>query len=109
VAGTYPPLTAPVNPRPSWNFSKTYIYDQAMERIERQCEAHKLLAKQVLMWLTCAFRPLSVKELQHALAVELNTTSLDLSAVYDEEILISVCEGLVVIDEEQNVVCFARK
>jgi hypothetical protein len=85
------------------------IYAEAMERIERQYEARKQLAKQVLMWLTCAFRPLSARELQHALAVELNTTSLDLGAVYYKEILISVCEGLVVTDEEQNVIRFARK
>ena len=44
-------------------------YDEAMERIERQNEDNKELAKHVFSWITYARRPLSVKELQHALAV----------------------------------------
>ena len=34
------------------------------------------LAKQVLSWITCAKRPLTTSELQHALAVELGDLNL---------------------------------
>lgn len=83
-------------------------YDEAMERIGRQDEDRKQLAMQVFMWITYASRPLHVKELQHALAVELNTTSLDPEAIFDDEILTSVCAGLVVIDEVQHIVRLVR-
>ncbi len=44
-------------------------YDHAMERIRSQDTEYAGMAKQVLAWLSHAYRPLSVKELQHALAV----------------------------------------
>jgi len=48
--------------------------DEAMERVERQDDSRKQLARRVLSWITYAIRPLSVKELQHALAVMPDTT-----------------------------------
>jgi len=79
------------------------MYDKAMARVERQDDGQKKLAKRVLSWITYVFRPLSVEELQHALAVELDTTCIDPEAIIDEEILTSVCAGLVVIDEDQRI------
>ena len=84
-------------------------YDEAMERVERQDDSRKELAKRVLSWITYAVRPLSVKELQHALAVMPDTTKLDPDDITDDEILTSVCAGLVVIDEERNVIGLVRK
>jgi hypothetical protein len=84
-------------------------YDEAMERVERQDDSRKQLAKRVLSWITYAIRPLSVEELQHALAVMPDTTNLDPDDITDDEILTSVCAGLVVIDEERNVIGLVRK
>jgi len=84
-------------------------YDEAMERVERQDDSRKELAKQVLSWITYAVRPLSVKELQHALAVVPDTTNLDHEDITDEEILTSVCAGLVVIDGGRKVIGLVRK
>jgi hypothetical protein len=84
-------------------------YDEAMERIERQDDRRKQLARRVLSWITYAVRPLSVKELQYALAVMPDTTKLDPDDIIDDEILTSVCAGLVVIDEERNVIGLVRK
>ena len=84
-------------------------YDEAMERVEQQDTRRKQLAKRVLSWITYASRPLSVKELQHALAVLPNTTGLDPEAIIDKEILTSVCAGLVVIDEKRNIIGLVRK
>src|SRR5437773_915497 len=52
-------------------------YDQAMERIMNQKHGFRELAQQVLSWITYALRPLTVRELQHALAVELDDLELD--------------------------------
>jgi len=84
-------------------------YDEAMERVERQDDSRKQLAKRVLSWITYAIRPLSVEELQHALAVMPDTTYLDPDDITDDEILTSICAGLVVIDKEQNIVGLVRK
>jgi len=84
-------------------------YDEAMERIERQVDSRKELAKRVLSWMTYVVRPLSVRELQHALAVVPNTTNINPNAIIDEEILTSVCAGLVVVDQERNVIRLVRK
>jgi hypothetical protein len=84
-------------------------YDEAMARIERQDRPRAQLAEKVLSWITFAFRPLSVEEIQHALAIELETTSLDPENITDEEVLTSVCAGLVVIDEKRRIIRLVRK
>jgi hypothetical protein len=84
------------------------IYDESMERIERQSNT-KELAKRVLSWIIYASRPLSVEELRHALAVSPNMTEMDPRDLVFESKLISVCAGLVVIDKERQVVRLARE
>jgi hypothetical protein len=84
-------------------------YDEAMERIERQDDNRKQLARRVLSWILYVVRPLSVKELQHALAIVPDSTNIDSNDIIDDEILTSVCSGLVVIDEERNVIGLVRK
>jgi hypothetical protein len=83
------------------------IYDEAMERIERQSNTE--LAKRVLSWVIYASRPLSVEELQHALAVSPRMTEMDPSDLIFDWKLTSICAGLVVIDKEQQVVRLARE
>jgi hypothetical protein len=84
-------------------------YDEAMTRINRQDGSHSHLAEQALSWIVYAFRPLSVGELQHALAIEPESASLDPEAIVDEEILTSVCAGLVVIDEKRPIFRLVRE
>jgi GPI inositol-deacylase-like protein len=76
-------------------------YMQAMERIELQTPEHRELARQVLSWITCAKRRLTSSELQHAIAVEVNKREFDTE---DIELIVSVCVGLVVIDEESDII-----
>jgi hypothetical protein len=66
-----------------------------MDRIERQDEDLEQLAERVLSWITYAVRPLSVVELQHALAVKFDATETDLIAIIDEDTLVSICAGLI--------------
>ncbi|KAJ7576378.1 hypothetical protein C8J56DRAFT_800037 [Mycena floridula] len=77
-------------------------YDAAMARISAQGEAEEKLALQVFYWLAYAYRPLSIKELQHAVAVSEDMTDMDFDAVVDVEILTSICAGLVIIRKEYS-------
>ena len=75
-----------------------------MLRIEGQLADQKELAEQVLSWITCAKRPLTTSELQHALAVEVGEPELDTNNIPDIEDMVSVCAGLVTIDEESGII-----
>jgi hypothetical protein len=75
-----------------------------MERIEGQVDDQEQLAKQVLSWITCAMRPLTTAELQHALAVEPGDTELGEDNLVEVEDMVSVCAGLVTIDEESKII-----
>ncbi|KAK2792301.1 hypothetical protein FQN52_003778 [Onygenales sp. PD_12] len=79
-------------------------YDAAIKRIESQLPGKAVLAKSVLSWITYAKRPLTTKELCHALAVEPDEVELDPDNIPDVEDLVSVCAGLVTIDQESNII-----
>jgi hypothetical protein len=79
-------------------------YREAMERIEGQTADYEILAKQVLSWITCAMRPLTTLELQHALAVEVGESELDQENLPEIEDMVSVCAGLVTVDEESHII-----
>jgi ankyrin repeat domain-containing protein 50 len=89
-------------------------YEEAIERIHKQ---HKdrlkkdrlKLAMRLLMRVTHALRPLTVGEIQHALAVmdlEPEENDLDESGedLPDTGLLITVCEGLVAIDPQSDLI-----
>ena len=75
-----------------------------MERIEGQVKNSRELAKQVLSWITCAKRPLTTSELRHALAVEIGESKLDEDNLPEIEDILSVCAGLVTVDEQSDVI-----
>lgn len=75
-----------------------------MERIEGQLKDEVEVAKQVLSWIICARRPLTTFELEHALAVELGESQLDIDNLCRVEYMVSVCAGLVVVDDESKVI-----
>jgi hypothetical protein len=79
-------------------------YEHAIERINGQVKDQEELAKQVLSWITCAKRPLTTSELRYALAVEIGESQLDEYNLPEIEDMVSVCAGLVTIDEESNVI-----
>ncbi|EEY20585.1 SERAC1 [Verticillium alfalfae VaMs.102] len=58
----------------------------------------RALAKAILMWVTCAVRPLTVGELNDALALDLNDSFPRL-----EESITALCGQLVVVDMFQRV------
>jgi ankyrin repeat protein len=75
-----------------------------MERINGQVKDQEDLARQVLLWITCAHRPLATTELQHALGVEVGEPRLDKDNLPEIEDMVSVCAGLVTVDEESGII-----
>ena len=78
-------------------------YNHAMERINGQMPGFQQLAKKVLSWITCAKRPLTTSELRHALAVKPDDSELDEDNLRDIEHMVSVCAGLVTVDESSII------
>jgi hypothetical protein len=79
-------------------------YKDAMERIDGQKPGFRLLAKKVLSWITFAKRSLTTSELQHALAVKPGDSELDKENLRYIEDMVSVCAGLVTVDEESKII-----
>ncbi|KAJ7440432.1 ankyrin repeat-containing domain protein [Mycena latifolia] len=82
----------------------SHTYDEAMNRIKNQNEDDRHFALQALTWVAYAKRPLSVAELCEALAIEPGTTTLDADNLMDINIVLSVCAGLIIVDEAMSVV-----
>src|SRR5204863_6767619 len=76
----------------------------AIERINGQLDEDRKLATRVLSWMTYAQRLLITDELCQALAVELGEEILDADNIPDVEDDVSVCAGLVTVDEESRII-----
>ena len=83
-------------------------YDNAMERIKAQNRDASNLAMETLKWITHAIRPLEIQELREALAVKLGTRELDRYNIPDIRDIVSVCAGLVMVDENSDSIRLAH-
>ncbi|KAK4069153.1 hypothetical protein Trihar35433_5732 [Trichoderma harzianum] len=66
-------------------------YESAWERINGQKEGFRSIATRVLAWISFAKRPLSTKELQHALAVKIGTDVFHKDAIPQVQDMVSFC------------------
>ncbi|UKZ79072.1 hypothetical protein TrVFT333_006823 [Trichoderma virens FT-333] len=87
--------------------SKAYsqAYEEIMKRIEHQGPISVKLAKNILSWIIFAKRRLTMQELQHALAVGIGGSRLDQTDLPQVQDLISVCAGLVMVNEGSDIIC----
>jgi hypothetical protein len=83
-------------------------YDDAMTRIFGQERDYQESAEKILSLILCAQRPLASRELQHALMIETGDTELDLDNSLDSETMLSVCAGLITIDESSDTIRFVH-
>ena len=79
-------------------------YAEAIKRITSQDEEDVQLAKRTLMWISCAKRPLSIIELQHALATKPEAKELDPDSLPEKDVIVEVCSGLVAIDPKSEII-----
>jgi hypothetical protein len=84
-------------------------YDNALARIDKQSEEQRTLAYQVLSWISYTFRPMCLVELQYAVAIDKDMTAISEDDLHDDEFLLSLCGGLVVIMEKHKQVALVRK
>ncbi|KAL8635683.1 MAG: hypothetical protein Q9228_006852, partial [Teloschistes exilis] len=78
------------------------LYHKAMERIRRQPEDERLLAKKTLIWVVHTYRPLAFATIRHALAVEQGTKHFDPENLSDSDLILNACAGLVVFEIESD-------
>ncbi|KAK5444190.1 hypothetical protein LTS15_010543 [Exophiala xenobiotica] len=79
-------------------------YHDAMERIEEQDVDGAKLAKQVLLWIVHAMRPLTTAELLQACTVKVGDSEFNTKRQPDIEDTVSVCAGLTTVDEESGII-----
>ncbi|KAJ5168924.1 uncharacterized protein N7482_004518 [Penicillium canariense] len=79
-------------------------YSEAIYRIESEKRWERQKAFNVISWVSFAARPLTTLELRHALAIEDDQPHIDEENLPDIEDLVSVCAGLVTVDEQSDVV-----
>ena len=89
---------------PTGSEAYDYVYEDAIKRIEGQLTDEEELAKQVLLWIICAKKPLTTSELEHAVAVEIGEPQFDTENLCRVKDIVSVCAGLVTVDKESNII-----
>jgi hypothetical protein len=85
------------------------LYESTWGRIKAQTEEEVLLATSALVWLTYAYQSLTIEELQHALAVSDDLERFDEDDIAMEELIVSVCCGLVVVDARSRIIRLVRE
>jgi len=77
-------------------------YKKVVKRIRRQ-EPNKVeLAKTILLWLVYAQRPLTTKELQHAIFVRKGDSAINTRFLDNPSTIAFVCGGLVIVEESTD-------
>ena len=81
------------------------LYEQHMKRIQAAGVGDEFghsssLGTRVLSWVACTKRPLSLSELQDALAIDLKKPEFDPAARYDKATIVAVTAGLITIDND---------
>ncbi|GMG37995.1 unnamed protein product [Aspergillus oryzae] len=79
-------------------------YSEAKGRIQGQMGGFRNLAMRILSWIVCSKRPVKTSELQHAIAVQIDTRELDRDNITDVGLMTSVCAGLVTVDKSSSIV-----
>ncbi|KAJ7841907.1 ankyrin repeat-containing domain protein [Mycena olivaceomarginata] len=79
-------------------------YNDIVDRINRQSDDDRDLAWRTLSWVLNAKKPLRPSQLREVLAVYPSATQLDPDRLTDLDIILSVCAGLVAVDEVSNQV-----
>ena len=80
------------------------VYGTTIERIKAQDGDKSRLGMTALMWISHAERPLQADELCHALAIQLDTTDLDIGNIPSMTTLVNCCQGLITVDKEASTV-----
>ena len=84
------------------------FHHEAIRRIESQNRDDRQLAEKILLWVSYTLRALTFNELLHALAVEPGKSELDQMSIPKEIDVESLCAGLIVVDNNSELVHFVH-
>ncbi|KAK3176315.1 hypothetical protein OEA41_007638 [Lepraria neglecta] len=79
-------------------------YDDPIDRISNQNSEDARMAFRILSWITHARRVLQVDELGYALAIESTASNFDDENLVVQELLVSLCAGLVILEEQSGYI-----
>lgn len=79
-------------------------YRQTWRRIIQQNPRHARLAQEAILWVIYAQRSMSIEELRCAVATAADTHQFMSACVVPEASLLSLCHGLVTVEEESGLV-----
>lgn len=91
------------------NYSLDKAYNATIERLKAQDGGILEESIILLSFVTHASRELTVSELEHALAIEINESSFETDNISDLREVIDSCSGLLEIDPEDQRVMLARR
>lgn len=66
------------------------------------------LALRTLLWISHSFRPLTVKELQQAIGLDVRSRTVDEDDITPKVLLVKYCCGLVTVDEGTSIIRMAH-
>jgi hypothetical protein len=84
------------------------VYLRTWERILKHNADHAMLAKVVLLWVLNSSRSMTIDKLERAVATSPITHKFDPGQIVPGAILMSICRGLVVVEEESHLVRLVR-
>ncbi|KAL8720577.1 MAG: hypothetical protein Q9181_007891 [Wetmoreana brouardii] len=80
------------------------LYKEVFHRIDSQGENYRDLAVKALRWVAYAYRPLNVRELKEALAIEPGDRDFDSDAMPEIALVMEACAGLLIVEKETEQV-----
>jgi ankyrin repeat protein len=83
-------------------------YDGAFSRIRDQTREDRELGEKIILWISHAQRPLTMKDLQCILTLQEGDTDLEFDDLIPEELLISTCAGLVTVENLSGRIQFVH-
>ena len=81
-----------------------HAYDRTIQRIEGRQKHQVQLAKNAIAWVSYALQPLRTAEPCTAIAIEIGEDDFDEDNVADIEDVVTHCAGLLVVDEQLDIV-----
>ncbi len=82
-------------------------HEERIRRIQGNL-ATATLGFKVLCWISYAYRPMQLRELQAALAIRPTDSAFDEQGIYPAELLLSACDGFVVVQQETQIIRFVH-
>jgi hypothetical protein len=85
------------------------VYLHTWHRIVDRNPSRVSLAKSVLLWVLYASRPITIEELERAVATSSKTYKFQPDEVVPGMHLVALCRGLLTFEEESSIVRLVRK